>query len=577
MAALFVSPSPLQLSVRTYHRASSTCSRIRRTTTCEASSPPQASANAEYDVVIIGSGLGGLSAAAVLSAGYGLSVCVLESHTIAGGAAHSFTRRTSRGTFTFDSGPSLFSGIAGRPSSNPLQHVLRAAGVDVPVRAYDAWGCFFEDAYVRTPLSRSEPLFGSLMAALGGPTAQADIARLVDIIGPMGAAATAIPAAALRPGDAVGTARAASRYFTPQLARLLPAFPRLPGPFGPVLKGAVQDPFAYRFVDLLCFLLAGVGADDIVAAEVAFMFSEWTGATAGEPGDDALLECPIGGSGAIVDALLRSIADSATGSVVRLGAPVASIVVEKGAAVGIETARGEKVRARKAVMSNASVWDTARLLPPDLPRFRTRVAKTRKLPSFVHLHLALDLRGSGLEPADLEVNYIVVDSWERGIEAPQNVVVVSVPSAADPSLAPTGHAILHAYTPATEPYELYAGLSRQSDEYAKLKKERCQCLWRAVERIVPDARDRAHIEMRGTPLTHARFLSVEDGSYGPLVSARDGMFPFPSVEDVNRLLCIGQSTFPGIGVPAVAASGFAAANSLVPVEQHLALLDKIGL
>jgi len=54
----------------------------------------------EYDVVVVGSGLGGLSAAAVASAGYGLSVCVLEAHTIAGGAAHSFTRKTDRGLRT---------------------------------------------------------------------------------------------------------------------------------------------------------------------------------------------------------------------------------------------------------------------------------------------------------------------------------------------------------------------------------------------------------------------------------------------------------------------------------------------
>ncbi len=120
-------------------------------------------------------------------------------------------------------------------------------------------------------------------------------------------------------------------------------------------------------------------------------------------------------------------------------------------------------------------------------------------------------------------------------------------------------------------------MSRESEEYRALKRERCEVLWRAVERLVPDARERAHVVMEGTPLTHERFLSVERGTYGPKVSAREGMFPMPAVEDVDRLMCIGQSTFPGIGVPAVAASGFAAANSLVSVESHLALLRRIGL
>lgn len=41
------------------------------------------------------------------------------------------------------------------------------------------------------------------------------------------------------------------------------------------------------------------------------------------------------------------------------------------------------------------------------------------------------------------------------------------------------------------------------------------------------------------------------------------------------LLCCGDSTFPGIGLPAVAASGAVAANSLVSPWKHWALLDEI--
>ena len=56
---------------------------------------------------VIGSGIGGLCCAALL-AHYGLEVIVCESHTIAGGAAHSF----QRDGFIFDSGPSLYSGLS---------------------------------------------------------------------------------------------------------------------------------------------------------------------------------------------------------------------------------------------------------------------------------------------------------------------------------------------------------------------------------------------------------------------------------------------------------------------------------
>ncbi len=47
----------------------------------------------------------------------------------------------------------------------------------------------------------------------------------------------------------------------------------------------------------------------------------------------------------------------------------------------------------------------------------------------------------------------------------------------DPGLAPAGKHCLHAYVPATEPYELWAGLDRRSEEYRRLKEERSRVLW----------------------------------------------------------------------------------------------------
>ena len=57
---------------------------------------------AEADIVVIGSGVGGLCCGGLL-ARYGQDVLVLESHDIPGGAAHSFNMKG----YYFDSGPSL--------------------------------------------------------------------------------------------------------------------------------------------------------------------------------------------------------------------------------------------------------------------------------------------------------------------------------------------------------------------------------------------------------------------------------------------------------------------------------------
>ena len=71
----------------------------------------------------------------------------------------------------------------------------------------------------------------------------------------------------------------------------------------------------------------------------------------------------MGGSGAVVDALVRAVTKTGKGRVF-LNAHVQNIVVEGGRAVGVRMRRGgHVVKARRAVISNASVWDTTKLLP----------------------------------------------------------------------------------------------------------------------------------------------------------------------------------------------------------------------
>ena len=56
----------------------------------------------KYDVVIVGSGIGGLCCGSILALS-GKKVLICEAHSQPGGVAHSF----SRNGYTFESGPSL--------------------------------------------------------------------------------------------------------------------------------------------------------------------------------------------------------------------------------------------------------------------------------------------------------------------------------------------------------------------------------------------------------------------------------------------------------------------------------------
>ena len=215
------------------------------------------------------------------------------------------------------------------------------------------------------------------------------------------------------------------------------------------------------------------------------------------------------------------------------------------------------------------------------------------------------------------IHHIVVPEWEK-LTQPQSAAFVSMPSLMDPSLAPEGRHVIHAYLPATEPYEVWEGVARGTPAYDALKAERAAPLYAAIERFIPDVRDRVEIELIGSPLTHERFLRRHRGTYGPELSAADSAFPGaktqvdapqhpappsapppnpssplpqpwslaptfaltlppalscprprPNPNQVDGLLCCGDSCWPGIGVPAVAGSGIAAAHVVTgPVAQR---------
>ena len=76
-----------------------------------------------------------------------------------------------------------------------------------------------------------------------------------------------------------------------------------------------------------------------------------------------VLDFPKGGTQAIVAALVRGVTKH-EGSHVRLNTHVAQLIIdeEAGRCVGVATADGGRVMARKAVISNADLWSTRRLV-----------------------------------------------------------------------------------------------------------------------------------------------------------------------------------------------------------------------
>ena len=525
------------------------------------------SAPSDFDVVVIGSGVGGLSAAAC-AASTGLKVAVCESHDTAGGAAHGWDVKG----FHFESGPSLYAGLSADRSPNPLKHVFNIIGEEPEWSTYDRWGTYLPEGNLLYDAVGSEDFYKKL-SVCGGPDAREQWERLMRRVTPLGEAIFAVPPGAVR-ADA-GVALTMGRY-APAMARLLArGGSSLQAPFSTILdEEGVTDPFIRNWLDMICFLLQGSTCKDAPTTLMAYMLSDFY-----RPG--VQLDFPVGGTKSIIEALVRGVTKH-DGCEIHLNTHVDSLLIEGGRAAGVRTKDGRTLRARRAVISNADLWSTRKLVDaaacPELAaQLDARIARVERCDSFLHLHVGIEATGLPTQPCErFPAQWASLECWEAGVDAARNLVLVSVASLLDPSLAPDGCHVIHAYVPATEPYAGWAGLDRRSAEYKAKKAEAAEVLWRAVEKQIPDVRQRAQVTLIGTPLTHERFLRRDGGTYGAFLRPADGMLDGQKT-CVEGLLCCGDSTFPGIGMPAVAASGMLAANCVVSVADHWRMLDKIRL
>ena len=242
-----------------------------------------------------------------------------------------------------------------------------------------------------------------------------------------------------------------------------------------------------------------------------------------------------------------------------------------------DTGRRSVLRSRADTQSNVSTENMSLLEKCD---------QAELTGSFLHLHVALNK--TGIDMSTLEPHYTVMDrglggdgSVFRGVQdgpcGELNMIAVSNPCVLDDELAPDGFIIVHAYGAGNEPFDVWKPENKnytemyQTETYKALKEERAKPLWRAIESIIPDAKERAVLALVGSPRTHQRYLRRPFGSYGAAFEdcLSDGSTPLPN------MFLAGDGVFPGIGIPAVALNGASAANAMVGVLDQWFCMDAL--
>jgi prolycopene isomerase len=475
----------------------------------------------EYDVVVVGSGFGGLSAAGLLARA-GLSVLLCERADGLGGYGHAFRR----GHYTFD--PAIRVTYSGGPDglyAAVLRHLGTADRVEMVevARMYDA--LLPDGRRVKAPAS----LDGLIEAnASLFPSAAAGIESFFRMCQTMHEQGHAMPMTlSLRNLDEV--AARFPEYFRHNKLTL-----------DEVAREHIDDPEARGAV---CASWPYQGAVPSRLGFIAIAQPLMNGAEG--------TYYSLGGFQVLVDAVIAGMEDH--GGEVLVGNGAKRIVVEDGRVAGVVLDSGHELRT-PVVVSNADGRQTLLELVGEehLPsNFLRRMGRLTIGHSAFVAFVGTDLDLSGL---DLAHETFIPSEWDQDSDEARIAagepagVWVGIPTLIDPQLAPAGeHALA---VSAVAAHDIGRPWTEHADAY-------CEELLKRAERLIPGLRENLKFLETATPETFVQFTSNSGGAmYGwEQTPAQSGTRRLSHQTPIDGLLLSGQWTLPGSGSLRCFASG----------------------
>ncbi|MEH2406037.1 carotenoid isomerase [Nostoc sp.] len=489
----------------------------------------------DFDAIVIGSGIGGLVTATQLAA-KGAKVLVLERYLIPGGSAGYFERQGYR----FDVGASMIFGLGQNGTTNLLTRALSAVNVSQEAIADPVQIHYHLPQGLNLKVDRVyENFLQNLIAHFRHE--EEGIRRFYDECQKVFKCLNSIDLLSLE------EPRYLLRVFFQHPLACLGLVKYLPQNAGDFARRYIKDPQLLKFIDMECYCWSVVPSDMTPMINAGMVFSDrhYGG-----------VNYPKGGVGQIAQKLVEGLEKA--GGKIQYQARVTKIITEQGKAVGVQLANGKLYRGKR-IVSNATRWDTFEQLLPaeEMPDNEKKWQENyQKSPSFLSLHIGVK---ESVLPAETECHHILLEDWQK-MTAAEGTIFVSIPTLLDPDLAPSGYHIIHAFTP----HWIDDWQELSVSEYEAKKEEAAWRIIDRLEKIFPGLDAGLDYLEVGTPRTHRRFLGREDGTYGPIPRRKLwGLLKMPfNRTAIPGLYCVGDSTFPGQGLNAVAFSGFACAHRI---------------
>jgi prolycopene isomerase len=497
----------------------------------------------DYDAIVVGAGMGGLSAAAHMAA-KGLRVLVLEQHYKVGGCTTSF----ERGDFRFDAALHEMSLGGGREKALLLT-LLEQAGIRDKVeliRIPDLGRSVFPGFEFTTPAGEKE--YAAALAARW-PEEADGAERFRELMS--------------RVHDEIGELR--SLYLGNPVKAMLTKL---------ALPLRQRTLFEYRATTLQEVLDETFAGPEIKA--VASQFWNYHGPP---PRDQWALIYLAAHYGYLINGAWQiqgssqALADAYAARVEELGGKVLTdtrvdeIVVEHNRVRGVVTAAGERYTA-PFVVSNADPFQTFyRLVGRDKTprRVLRKLARMEPSNSMVGVYLGLDvpIERFGVREYETFVNTsldanamygaAMSGRYEDGFAS-----VTLYSNLGDPFYAPAGKSVVTINT-----YSDKALWPEPGPEYEAKKRAMMDALIRMAERVLPGLRDHIEVEVGMTPRTIEAFTLNHDGvPYGwAFTPEQHARLEIPT--PIDGLYMAGAWTWPAHSVGMAQVSGYFAARMIL--------------